>query len=148
MSKVEVRPPFYEFFVEGIQGELGFQNIIGRLSAESGLTLKEAEEAVSNCHEFALKKNPGDVTTFLGYRDYVIARHGEIGEKRVGLWQIVKVRGKKRLYLRCKACKAINDITHYRITYQGYTARTRCITCVGCRLHAWYKLDGWMEKGR
>lgn len=77
--------------------------------------------------------------------DTYIAKKGVISaDRKPGaiLWQ----HDKGRLYVTCRACNAINDITGHQ--NKGYTDgldTSSCFVCTNCRTHYFFHLVGWEE---
>ena len=144
-NPVEKEPPFYAEII-GDFTSLGIKGTVDKL-VRLGIDRSVAEAAVDRAYDYSLKCHEDVLSIAHGYHNAVLARHQEIlpGKKK-GLWSFTRIRGKKRLYATCIRCGTINDITHYGITPDGFTPKTRCVTCVACRQHQWLKLDDW--KGR
>lgn len=52
----------------------------------------------------------------------------------------------ERVYVTCKACDAINDVTDHTRTlavhYDGFV-KGPCFVCTNCRAHYYFRLEGW-----
>ena len=75
-----------------------------------------------------------------GIIEGLLARKGEIRPDRAERDLIWQEDGEK-LYITCRACSAINDITTHSIDVNGQLAP--CIVCVNCHTHYFVRLANW-----
>ena len=71
----------------------------------------------------------------------ILARKGEITADRMereAIWQ----REGRKLYITCRSCSAINDISGHHVRF-GFVSP--CFVCTNCRAHYYARLDDWDE---